>query len=193
MGAGPKAGLGQRQHGNMFPQHGRFNRPDGVRSTRSIDPVHLQQVGWHTGARQALGQRALQGKNDQRQLLCGMAHQHQVEFKVVIGIQYPGARRGGLQHVGVGDLAEVLQRVAAFGWWWGFKNAGVGAGLNQGTAGAAWLARHAGHIAQGRAKLAAQQRAGVVGQGQGLLHAGDEAVAGDGQGVDVHWQSDSGL
>ena len=112
-----------------------------------------------------------------------MPRQHDVEHKQLTRRQHPCARWGWLQHVGVGDAAEVLQCVLPLGRRRRFKNARVGAGLQQRAAWAGGLARHAGDVAQGGTKLATQQGAGVLGQGQGLLDLGGEAVAGEGEGL----------
>ena len=157
-------------------------RPDGVGGVVRVHPVHLHQVSGHALAGEALGQHALQGKDDERQLHPSVSDQHQMKHQRVAGVEHVGPGGGGLQHVGVGNLAEVLQRVRALGWRRGFKHQAVGASGQQRAARAIGLARHAGHLAQGSPKLAPQQGARVIGQGQRLLHKGGEAVAGDGEG-----------
>lgn len=173
---------GYFQRAGVRSQRGLGVCPDLVCNASFVQPVHTLQFSGHPLARQALAERPLQGKHDQRKLPKRMANEHHAEFQPVPRSQHAGAGRGRLHHIGVGDLAEVLQRVLSLGRWRRFKNSRVGAGLQQRAARAGGLARHAGDVAQGGTKLATQKGAGVFGQGQGLLDYGGEAVAGEGEG-----------
>lgn len=55
--------------GGVRLQRGVVDVPDGVRLACSVYPVHLQEISGYALACQALAQGALQGKNDQGQLL----------------------------------------------------------------------------------------------------------------------------